>query len=252
MLSGILRRKGITALQQELEADHPKISAAVTEHGVVPVRDALQQQLDTVTEIKQRFPWLSYDYIIYGFREYSPKTLGIDLASLTSLEFSAVVDTIAGVIGRPLPAATLTELSTVSEALLSLAQYLSLRAEVEAFASHVGIAVDDLPRLYTTLKDTGTALTALHDEDVAAITVLFDCCEGLLSALGIERSDLATLFRFAGDSDRMASLLKFVDLHGLLSALVETSAPDKQTGTPPLSVPCCRHASFHNLRAIAA
>lgn len=227
VLSGILRRKEIAAIQQDLGNENPTIAEAVTEHGAVPVRDALQARLDRVDQLAQRFPFLTPDYLIAGFLDYAPDELRADLASLTSLEYSAVAGVLSHVKGRDFRDIPFVEQADGCAQLLSVAQYKSLRAEVEAFATHVGISVDDLPRLYATLKDVGAALETVEAKDVSALSVLFDYCQDLLSALGIDRSDLATLFRFAADSDRLDHLAKFIDLHGQLSALVEPDAPDR-------------------------
>ena len=104
---------------------------------------------------------------------------------------------------------------------------MALQSDVATFAGHVGMDTSDLPRLYATLKGVGTALGVIQAEDIDALSLLFDCGQEFLSALGIERGDLATLFHFARDRDRLEHLLRFVDLHGRLSSLDEPPAPDR-------------------------
>ena len=228
MLSGILRRKKITALQQKLEKLHPQLANPLTEHDIASITEAIKQRLDNADSIKKNFSFLTNDYVMFGFREYPPEKLQKDLATLASLEFSEVIDTVAAITETPATETTFAELSAASEHMLSLDQYITLSTEVETFATHVNIAVDDLPRLYTTLKDINSALSAIQHEDITALTVLFDCCEDLLNALGIKISDLGTLFRFAKDEERCECLLKFIDLHGQLSSQSTATTPDKK------------------------
>ncbi len=226
MFGGILRRKEIASATNCMEADYPEIAAVVKEHGAVPVRDALQIRIDAVDALKRECPFVSPDYLISGHVEYTPDALRDDLDMLTSLEYAPVAERIAQLTSQPLADTPFPALVAASDQLLDLAGYLSLRSEVATFAGHVGMDMSDLPRLYATLRNVGAALESVHDEDMASLTVLFDAGREFLAALGIESHDVSSLFRFCADSRRMDHLLRFIELHGRLSAFDEPKPPD--------------------------
>jgi very-short-patch-repair endonuclease len=227
MLSGILRRKEITSLQAQLAADHPEVAKAAGENDAAQVLDALKTRLQQVEALKQRFPCMKADYLMAGHVEHPPDALRADIAALTSLEYGPAVESLGRVTGRALVETPFTELADACDQLSSLADYMALQSDVATFAGHVGMDTSDLPRLYATLKSVGTALDAIQAQDIDALSLLFDCGQAFFAAMGIERGDLATLFHFARDADRLEHLLRLVDLHGQLSSLGEPPAPDR-------------------------
>jgi len=226
MLSGILHRKAIAAIQGKLSEEHPAISSTVTAHSAETVRDALQKRIEAVRRLTGEHPCLSPDYLFDGFRDYSPDALRRDLSSLTSLDFAPVTEAVARDMGKPVRDIPFAELSAACDQLQAFARYKTLRDEVDAFAAHVGIPLDDLPRLYATLKAVAASLATVTPEDITVLSILFDHCHDLLTALGIDRSDLSTLFRFIADKAKLEHLASFVELHAKLSAFEESEAPD--------------------------
>ena len=227
LLRAVLHRKQQAAVHDQLTSEHAHVAGLVAEHGAAPVRDALKARLEGVKALKEGFPFLKDDYLLSGYNQYAPQALRNDVDALCSLEFAPAVNVVEAVTEKSFSNITFAEMTAVCRHLVSLTEFLALRANVETFAGHVGISVDDLPRLYATLKAVSAALAVIAEEDVTAVTTIFDCCGDMLMALGIDRADLATLFEFAGNSDRREHLFKFVELHGRLSALPDPIPPEQ-------------------------
>ncbi len=227
LLGALRHRKQQAAVHNQLTSEHAHIAGLVAEQGAASVRDALTTRLDGVKALKQGFPFLNDDYLISGYSQYAPQALKTDAKALCSLAFAPVVKVIENIAENPFDNITFAEMAAMCKHLISLKEFLALRASVETFAGHVGISVDDLPRLYATLKAVAAALNVIAKEDVAALTTVFDTCGDMLVALGIERTDLSTLFTFARDSERRKHLEKFIELHGQLSALPNPIPPEQ-------------------------
>ncbi len=228
LLSGILHKKKLAAIQGQLEEAYPGVAAAIEKSGATAVQEAIETRLESADALRSRFPFLTRDYLIAGFNDYGPEAFQATTEDISSLEYAPAVMLIESVGGFAFHNAPLTTLIETCENLLATETYLSLRESLAAFAAHVGMGVDDLPQLYTTLKSISASLGLIAKEDLQAITSIFEYVGSLLLAIGIDQADISTLFRFAEDSPRFENLIHFIDLHGKLSALPEPVPPQRE------------------------
>jgi hypothetical protein len=140
------------------------------------------------------------------------------LRRLGSLEFQPVVSLVVKIHGAPAEQLTITQVQERISQLNSLARYLALRQVIEGFARHIGMGVEDLPKLYAGLKQANDLLAVTQADDLAALSSMFRLYGPFLKALGIEASDVSSLGRFVAEPENAARLFRYLQLHMELSA----------------------------------
>ena len=225
----ILKSRDITQLKQEIERDHPRVMEWVEREGAKTVLGNVDRAIRYVIDTHRSHSFLTRGYVLKGYRQCSPEALKDLLLKLNSLEFSAIINLIANLSGKPFPDATLAEIKAKLELIHTLRRYLELRHDVQTFAEHVRVSLEDLPKLYATLKQVQEFLKAVESEDIRALASLFQYYGRLLEVARLDSSDLSSLGWLGSDPDRSEHLFRFIQLHGELSSypLVNPPARDQ-------------------------
>ncbi len=224
-LSGLLHKKQRRAITERLQAEYSRLAVAIEAKSVPEVLETMQRRIDFADARKERFPFLSQDYLVSRMVEYPTSEFKADVAAVHSLEYAEAVALLESVTGNSLNSTPLSVLVVACDNLFATEKYLSLRSVIDPFAAHVGTSLNDLPQLYAALKGVSAASKVLTEEDIAALTAVFDYCGPTLTAIGIERADISTLCRFAENETQFDHLVRFVELHGKLSALPQARPP---------------------------
>jgi very-short-patch-repair endonuclease len=218
LLGRIFKAKPIAECRQRLAHDTPRLAEIVNNTDVRQTRNRLEALAKHLEAAKSRNPILTLDYILSGTTSCSPVDLQQCLRRLGSLEFQPVISLVEKIHGAPAEELTIAQVHERVSQLNSLARYLDLRQVVEGFARHFGMGVEDLPKLYTGLKQASDLLAVTQADDLAALSSVFRLYGPFLKALGIEASDVSSLGRFVAEPERAARLFRYLQLHMDLSA----------------------------------
>jgi very-short-patch-repair endonuclease len=112
--------------------------------------------------------------------------------------------------------------------LRQLKDYRALAASLEPVARAAGIAVDDLPALYTFLKTAAELLASLTNDDLTLLARLFRAYAPVLGAVGASADDLRSLATLANTTGKPAQVVHYIELHGRVSQHPDLRAPSRQ------------------------
>ena len=218
LLGKLLKNKEINQARQALKLDFPEIHNQLVQAGSQPVLGRIEDITAHIEKTHKEHPYLLKDYILSGFQHCTPDDLKALVERLSSLEFHPVVDLLVDLAGKPLSEISLKEMTEKLDLLESLDEYMAIRDTVSTYADRVGLSVEELPKLYVTLKKVQELIGHLEKEDIDALSILFHHYAALLNRLEIDSSDISSLGRLTGNSDQCEHLLRFLKIHGELSS----------------------------------
>ena len=227
LLGKFLKNKEINQAKQALKLDFPEIHNQTEQAGSQPVLGGIDELIAHVDKIHEEQPFLLKDYILSGFQHCSPDDLKTLVERFGSLEFHPVVDLLVELAGRPFSAISLKKITEKIDLLDSFNQYMAVRKTVSTFADRVGLSIEDLTKLYDTLKKVQTLIGYIEKEDIDALSILFRYYEPVLKQLEIDSSDISSLGLIGGNSEKYEHLLRFLKIHGKLSLHTSSSPPVK-------------------------
>ena len=227
LLGKFLKNKEISRLKQAVDLDFPEIQGKLEREASRVVLDGVEKIAAHVEKTRDEYPFLFADYILDGFRHRSPEFLKAQLERLGNLEFHSISNLVVKSLGKSLSNSSIEEIKDTLNLLDGVGNYLELQGTVETFAAHVGMSIEDLPGLYTTLKQVHDFIGVIEEEEIDALSVLFRYFTPILETLGVVSSDLSTLGDFAADAARAGHLFRFIQLHGELSSYPSAIPPGK-------------------------
>ncbi|MBN1101847.1 MAG: AAA family ATPase [Deltaproteobacteria bacterium] len=226
-LGKVFKSKEIRRIIQSLENEGPQIAEWVREKGS---RDTLAQIEGTIRHVDEwhkKLPFLTRDFLFAGIRQCSTEELEALIRRLFSLEFSPLLSLISQFVGKPLSEMTFAELTESADIMGRIKECLALQSEIEPFARLLGMGMEDLPRLYASLKQAQDLVGVMGQEDLAALTILFRYYAPLLGSAGVESGELSTLGRLASNRESSEQFFRFVQLHAELSSLAPAVPPSQ-------------------------
>lgn len=227
LLGKLLKTKEINQIKQVLELDFPEIRDKLRQEGSRAVLNGAEEIATHVEETRNKYPFLLADYILDGFHHNSPESLKAKLERLGNLEFHPIIILMSSLLGKSLSESTFSEIKEKLELLAAVEDYLELRETVEKFAAHVGMSIEDLPRLYATLKQIYDFIGIIEKDEIDALALLFRFFAPVLESVGIDASDLSSLGGFAADHARAEHLFRLIELHSELSSKPSTTLPER-------------------------
>jgi hypothetical protein len=225
LFARLLKGKEISRAKQELERDYPEALRRIDQKGSQAFLEEIEKTATYVNTTFGSHPELTKDYILGGFRDCSPESLSLDLTKLGGLELSPLASVIADLLGKSLQNSTVGQLMTAVEQLKAIARYHKLRGEIRVFVDLVNSGAHDLPSLYTMLKEAEQFIAKLDEQDLSALSTLFEFYPPFLRGLNVDRGDLATLAQLVEPQERSVHVFRYLQLHSGLSCVPVVSPP---------------------------
>ena len=225
LIARLLKGKEISRAKQELGRDYPEALRRIERKGSQALLEQIEKTATYVDTAFTAYPELTKDYILRGFRDCSPESLSRDVTKLGSLQLSPLASVIADLLGKSLQNTTIGQLMAAVEQLKALARYHRLRGEIQVFADLFNSGAHDLPSLYATLKEAEQFIGKLDEQDLSALSTLFEFYSPLLKALNVDRGNLATLAQLVEPRDRSVHVFRYLQLHSGLSSVPVVTPP---------------------------
>lgn len=225
LIGRLMKGKEIKAARQELERNFPEESKRLNQDGSPAFLEKLQKTSVYVDSVISSCPRVTKDYVLKGFRYFSPESISQDLMRLKSLELTPLTKIIGDLLGTPFLNVGIGQIQNAVEDLKNLRQYHALRKDIEYFAGLVNSGAHDLSALYETLKKTQVLISNINHDDITALTLLFKYYAPVLSKLNVEQNNLGSLGQLLIPADRSTHFFKYLELHTELSAMSHSDPP---------------------------
>ena len=226
---GRLRRdKEIEKRRHDLEQRYPSVALQVKESSAAAGVGSYAKAAERIDGTCAQIPLLTPDYLVSGHTKLPPARLADLLQKAGNLEFHEVSALLVAVCKRDLHRVPLGELRAKVAGLRRLKEYRALAAGLEPIARAAGIAVDDLPALYTFLKTAAELLASLTNDDLTLLAGLFRAYAPLLGTVGGSADDLRSLATLANTTGKPAQVVRYIELHGRVSQHPDPRAPSGQ------------------------
>ena len=226
-LGKLFKNKEAVELRRSLETDHHRLIDRLNKDGARSVLAGIEEAIKYADEIHDKYPFLTRDYALQGYRQCPPSELGELVEKLKSLEFNSIVTLIETLQDANISDISLNQIRDKLAFLEETGEYIELHAVIQTFADHVGMSTADLPALYATLKQVKKLVDGLDNDDLANLSTLFKYYGPLLKEINVDQSDISSLSRLAANTDRFEHFLRYLQLHAELSSLVDPIPPAK-------------------------
>ncbi len=227
---GRLRRdKQVEKRRHDLERRFPSVARQVKDSSAAAVVGSYAKAAERVDGTCTLIPWLTPDYLVSGHTQMPPARLADLLRKTGNLEFHEVTALLAAACKGDLNQVPLRELRAKVAGLRQLKDYRALAASLEPIARAAGIAIEDLPALYTFLKTAADLLGSLTNDDLTLLARLFRAYAPVLGAVGASAGDLRSLATLGNATGKPAQVIRYIELHGRVSQHPDLRAPSRQS-----------------------
>jgi very-short-patch-repair endonuclease len=224
----LLKGKDIKAVRQNIGRRYPEALKQIDRDGSQAFLAKLHETVAYADSAVAACPGPTRDYILSGFKSCSPESLSQGLANLKSLKFKPATDVIGDLLGMPFTKADLGQIQAALAQLKVLREYHELRKDIEFFADLLNSGSHDLAVLYAILKKAQAVVDKTDQEDISALSLLFQHYAPVLKKLEIDQNNLATLSQLLVPADRSERFFSYLQLHAELSSAPHTVPPTRR------------------------
>jgi len=204
-------------LESYLKSEYPKIYQDVNDQGLDFVLENIFQAL-TVTEQKhQKYPFLSNDYLLFGYQSTTIGEIQDQFEELTSLRFDAILHEMENETEKSRDTLTLKEIAENIEKFLLIIEFNQLHSEISEVRAITHLQDTNISELYRYLIDAESIFADIDPEFITATDHFLKYYSPALSTIGVDPADLNTLVKISHSDDLVQKLWEFILLHGKVS-----------------------------------
>jgi very-short-patch-repair endonuclease len=209
-----------------LKNDYPGVFRAVQDRGLDLVLDDFSQAIDLTKQYHTKYPFLSSDYILYGYQSTPIKKIQLQFEDLNSLKFDVILQKIEEQTERDRDALTLKSILDSIENLRLIDEYNHLVAEINEVKNVSQLNNSNLNTLYHYLNDTQSIIDSLDPEFISTTDRFLEYYTPALTCIGIDPVDLNSLAKLCLSEEPYLKFWDFIQLHEQVSHQPIARPPD--------------------------
>jgi very-short-patch-repair endonuclease len=224
-LGKFLKNKDIAQLRKEIADESPQTSQKLNGNESASVVQELDQSIQAVDTFHAQWPILTKDYIFSGHRTCPIHDIKDLIERLTSLQFADVAALLSALTGYSYSEIAIETIQEEIKTIRAAHDYLEMYRSIQVFADLVNRGTEDMPGLFSVIRQVHALVSLLEDADLSEIKGLFNHFGDLLAALGISADNISDLKKLSDTHPISEKVFSFMALHVELSRQEMSSPP---------------------------
>jgi very-short-patch-repair endonuclease len=227
-LKKLLPSKQKKEILEAIKEKLPAVNASIKKGGVKKAFEKIESLKKSVDNLHSKVPFLTKDYILNYESEKKITEVKVLCDEINKLEYKNILEKVAELSNQERSNLTLGLINQFLNDLLSTIEYYKHEENIKDISQVLNQSSDDLVELYRKLEAVKGKINKFDEKTIEKIDTFVFYYGKLFPKLEIDKNNIETFTKFAGDSEQINKFWHFVKLHQEVSKYDFPEPPDSK------------------------